>query len=200
MISSVAAGRTVCRSPTTPKSTSSKIGASSSLLTATIVFEVCMPARCWIAPEMPAATYSCGETVLPVWPTWKVCGYPAGVDRGARGADGGAERVGELLDRVEVAAGATTAGDHDRGLGELGAAGRLPRLRRHDLGALGRVGDRRGERPRRRRRRADSSGAAEFGLTVMIGVPLVTFACDGVVAGEHRLGGDRALLRRRRRR
>ncbi len=53
---SVAAGRTVCRSPTTPKSTSSKIGASGSLLTATIVFEVCMPARCWIAPEMPLAT------------------------------------------------------------------------------------------------------------------------------------------------
>ena len=55
LISSVAAGSTVCRSPTTPKSTSSKIGASSSLLTATMVFEVCMPARCWIAPEMPLA-------------------------------------------------------------------------------------------------------------------------------------------------
>ena len=53
---SAAAGSTVCRSPTTPKSTSSKIGASSSLLTATIVFEVCMPARCWMAPEMPLAT------------------------------------------------------------------------------------------------------------------------------------------------
>ena len=53
---SVAAGSTECRSPTTPKSTSSKIGASGSLLTATIVFEVCMPARCWIAPEMPLAT------------------------------------------------------------------------------------------------------------------------------------------------
>ena len=55
VISSVAVGSTVCRSPTTPKSTSSKIGASSSLLTATIVLEVCMPARCWIAPEMPLA-------------------------------------------------------------------------------------------------------------------------------------------------
>ena len=55
-------GRTLNRSPTTPKSTSSKIGASSSLLTATIVLEVCMPARCWIAPEMPAATYSWGDT------------------------------------------------------------------------------------------------------------------------------------------
>ena len=55
LTSSVTAGRTVWRSPTTPKSTSSKIGASSSLLTATMVLEVCMPARCWMAPEMPAA-------------------------------------------------------------------------------------------------------------------------------------------------
>src|SRR5687767_7141263 len=75
VISSVACGNTVLRSPTTPKSTSSKIGASSSLLTATIVFDVCMPARCWMAPEMPLATYSCGETVLPVCPIWEECGY-----------------------------------------------------------------------------------------------------------------------------
>ena len=54
--SSVAVGRTLWRSPTTPKSTSSKMGASGSLLIATMVFEVCMPARCWMAPEMPAAT------------------------------------------------------------------------------------------------------------------------------------------------
>src|ERR1044072_9243433 len=40
-----------------------------------MVLEVCMPARCWIAPEMPLAMYSCGETDLPVWPTWLVCGY-----------------------------------------------------------------------------------------------------------------------------
>src|SRR3712207_7357284 len=40
-----------------------------------MVFEVCMPARCWMAPEMPLAMYSCGETDLPVWPTWLVCGY-----------------------------------------------------------------------------------------------------------------------------
>src|SRR5690349_11215308 len=34
-----------------------------------------MPARCWIAPEIPEAMYSCGDTLLPVWPTWLVCGY-----------------------------------------------------------------------------------------------------------------------------
>ena len=68
------------RSPTTPKSASSKIGASGSLFTAMIVLEVCMPARCWMAPEMPTAMYSWGETVLPVWPTWNWCGYqPASV-------------------------------------------------------------------------------------------------------------------------
>src|SRR6266496_6145054 len=51
------------------------MGASGSLLTAAMTLEVCMPARCWIAPEIPAARYSCGETVLPVWPTWLLCGY-----------------------------------------------------------------------------------------------------------------------------
>src|ERR1700733_10920166 len=56
------------------------MGASASLLIAMIVFDVCIPARCWIAPEMPTATYSWGETVLPVCPTWNWCGYqPASV-------------------------------------------------------------------------------------------------------------------------
>ena len=55
-ISCTAWGSTVCRSPTTPKSAIAKIGASPSLLTTTTVFEVCIPALCWMAPEMPAAT------------------------------------------------------------------------------------------------------------------------------------------------
>src|SRR5262249_34586508 len=79
-ISSSSWGMTWNRSPTMPKSVISKIGASGSLLMAMMVLEVCMPARCWIAPEIPAATYSCGETVLPVWPTWNWWGYqPASV-------------------------------------------------------------------------------------------------------------------------
>ncbi len=45
-----------------------------SLLIATITFESFMPARCWIAPEMPTAMYSCGATILPVWPTCKSFG------------------------------------------------------------------------------------------------------------------------------
>ena len=43
-----------------------------------MTFDVRIPARCWIAPEMPTATYSVGLTVLPVWPTCSACGrHPA---------------------------------------------------------------------------------------------------------------------------
>ncbi len=68
-------GTISCRSPTTPRSLNSKIGAFPSLLIATITFELCMPTLCWIAPEMPSATYSFGETVLPVWPICAAYGY-----------------------------------------------------------------------------------------------------------------------------
>src|SRR5580765_7921585 len=54
--SSVSCGTISCRSPTTPRSANSKIGALPSLLIATIVPELCMPTLCWIAPEMPTAT------------------------------------------------------------------------------------------------------------------------------------------------
>jgi hypothetical protein len=50
-------------------SATSKIGASASLLMATMVPASLMPVRCWIAPEMPTATYSSGAMILPVWPT-----------------------------------------------------------------------------------------------------------------------------------
>ena len=54
--SSASFGTIACRSPTTPKSENSKIGAFGSLLMATITFEPCMPTLCWIAPEIPSAT------------------------------------------------------------------------------------------------------------------------------------------------
>ena len=73
--SSVSFGTIACRSPTTPMSQKSKIGAFGSLLIATIVPEPCMPTLCWIAPEMPQAMYSFGETDLPVWPTCVEYGY-----------------------------------------------------------------------------------------------------------------------------
>ena len=53
---SVSSGTILNRSPTRPMSATWKIGASSSLLMATMVFESFIPARCWIAPEMPIAT------------------------------------------------------------------------------------------------------------------------------------------------
>lgn len=52
----MSAGTTVNTSPTTPKSAISKMGASASWLMATMVLAVCMPARCWMAPEIPSAT------------------------------------------------------------------------------------------------------------------------------------------------
>ena len=54
--SSTSFGTISCRSPTTPRSENSKIGAFASLLIATITFEPCIPTLCWIAPEMPSAT------------------------------------------------------------------------------------------------------------------------------------------------
>ena len=56
LISVMMSGTRSNRSPTMPKSAMSKMGASSSLLIATIVSAVCMPTRCCTAPEMPTPT------------------------------------------------------------------------------------------------------------------------------------------------
>ena len=61
--SATIAGTISNRSPVMPKSAISKIGASGSLLIATIVREPFIPTRCWMAPEIPSATYSFGATV-----------------------------------------------------------------------------------------------------------------------------------------
>ena len=55
LIASVSLGMILCRSPTTPRSQNSKIGAFGSLLIARMFSEVCIPTLCWIAPEIPAA-------------------------------------------------------------------------------------------------------------------------------------------------
>ena len=52
---SVSFGMILCRSPTTPRSQNSKIGAFGSLLIARMFSEFCIPTLCWIAPEIPAA-------------------------------------------------------------------------------------------------------------------------------------------------
>src|SRR6185436_706728 len=72
---SVSFGTILLRSPTMPRSENSQLGALLSLLNATMFSEDCMPTLCWIAPEMPAARYSLGATVLPVCPIWAAYGY-----------------------------------------------------------------------------------------------------------------------------
>ena len=52
---SISAGTTLCTSPTMPRSATEKIGASPSLLTATMLSLFFMPTRCCVAPEMPSA-------------------------------------------------------------------------------------------------------------------------------------------------
>ena len=53
--SAFSSGSTWNRSATSPKSATWKIGASPSLLMATMTLLSFMPARCWMAPEMPTA-------------------------------------------------------------------------------------------------------------------------------------------------
>src|ERR1019366_5719912 len=75
---SVSLGRILLRSPTMPRSENSKIGALASLLIATMFSEACIPTLCWIAPEIPAARYSFGATVLSVCPICAAYGsHPA---------------------------------------------------------------------------------------------------------------------------
>lgn len=69
---SVSSGTISKRLPTRPTSATWNIGASASLLIAAITLLSFMPARCWIAPEMPAQRYSSGATFLPVCPTCKL--------------------------------------------------------------------------------------------------------------------------------
>lgn len=54
---SVSSGTALNKSATRPWSATWKIGASGSLFIATMVFESFMPAKCWIAPEIPTAIY-----------------------------------------------------------------------------------------------------------------------------------------------
>src|SRR5690606_10100831 len=68
-------------------------------------------------------------------------GAVAGVDRGARGAHGGAEPVGELVDDVEILgrADAAAAGDHAPGTLQVGAV-RAARGQADVAGVGGQVG------------------------------------------------------------
>ena len=100
---------------------------------------------------------------------------PAGVGGGAGGADGRAERVGQLLDDRELLgrADAPATGDHDRRLGELRARALLLLDPLHDPGALGGVGHGEGDALLGARARGGLDGSG-VGAHRDVGVPLVT--------------------------
>mmetsp|Transcript_6936 Transcript_6936/g.14267 ORF Transcript_6936/g.14267 Transcript_6936/m.14267 type:complete len:253 (-) Transcript_6936:314-1072(-) len=50
------------------------MGASASVLMATITLESFIPLKCCMAPEIPAAIYKSGATTFPVWPTCQSLG------------------------------------------------------------------------------------------------------------------------------
>jgi hypothetical protein len=59
-----------------------------------------MPARCWIAPLMPIGDVQLGRDDLAGLADLPVVGRVAGVDRGAAGAERGAELVGQRLEHL----------------------------------------------------------------------------------------------------
>ena len=59
-----------------------------------------MPARCWIAPEMPTAIYSSRRDDLAGLSDLVVVGHEAGIDRRARRAERGVQLVGELFEHA----------------------------------------------------------------------------------------------------
>src|SRR5271165_2527987 len=151
------------------------MGASGSLLTATIVLEVCMPARCWMAPEMPTAMYSWGETVLPVWPTWNWWGYqPASVT--ARDAPTAAPRasasssmiLNPSADPVPRPPDTTICASVRSGRSPLSAAARSVTV------AVFAAPDAANETATSSAAPCDGSALTAFGRTAMMGVPLVT--------------------------
>ena len=78
-----------------------------------------------MAPEIPTAMYSCGATILPVWPTCMSLGTKPGVDGGTGSTDRSAQLVGQRIQVLEVVAvlHATAAGNDDLGSGQLRTIG-----------------------------------------------------------------------------
>ena len=112
---------------------------------ATITFDSFMPARCWIAPEMPIADVELRRDDLAGLADLVVVRHEAGIDGGARGAERGTELVGERFEQrvvVLAAAQAAAAGNDDLGGAEFGAF-RLGQFAADQvgLGSVGRRGD-----------------------------------------------------------
>src|SRR3954463_2717452 len=142
---------------------------------ATMVFEVCMPARCWMAPEMPEATYSCGDTLLPVWPTWLVCGdQPAST--AAREAPTAAPRESARSSMRWKFSAPLTPRPPETTIAASVSSGRpvdsrgVREVTLVPVASAEKVTDSASTAPAA----GAASTAAEFGLTVMTGVPLET--------------------------
>ena len=154
-----------------PKSAISKIGASSSLLTATIVLRRLHAGAVLDRPGDAQRDVQLRRHGLAGLADLELARVVAGVHRGTRGADGRAQRVGQFLDHAEVLGAADTAatGDDDRGLGELRAVAGHRRLA---CGDLGRVLGGRGhlDVDAARPRRPPAAASIAPGRTVITGV------------------------------
>src|SRR5690606_16328565 len=130
---------------------------------------------CWIAPEMPLATYSCGDTVLPVWPTWKVCGIQP-ESTAAREAPTAAPRASARASTSVKSP--PVPRPPETTMAASVSSGRPVETRGSDatiLTCLAESGTS-NETASTAPAPATASGAAEFGLTAMTGAPLVTCA------------------------
>src|SRR6201996_3042710 len=143
-----------------------------------IVLEVCMPARCWIAPEIPTARYSWGETVLPVCPTWKECGYqPASVT--ARDAPTAAPRASASFSTILKPSSDPVPRPPETTICASVRSGRSPfsaTTRSTTVAALA-ASDAEKETASTAAAPADASGEIAFGRTAMIGVPALATEC-----------------------
>ena len=142
---------------------------------------------------MPAATYSCGDTCLPVWPTWLLCGYQpastaarlaptAAPSESANSSTGLKSPPVPRPPETTIAASVSSG----RPVAFLGCESVIRAARAVSL----RVTSKASTAPAA----GDASSGTEFGLTAMIEVPVVTVGGHGVRAGEDRLGGLDAVV------
>src|SRR4051794_14138569 len=134
-----------------------------------------MPARCWMAPEMPLAMYSCGDTDLPVWPTWLVCGYqPAST--AARDAPTAAPRESASASMTEKFSAPLTPRPPETTIAASVSSGRpvdwrgVRETTLVPVASSPKVTDSCSTAPAA----GAASTGAELGLTVMTGTPLLT--------------------------
>lgn len=122
---------------------------------------------------MPAATYSWGETCLPVWPTWLECGYqPAST--AAREAPTAAPSESASFSTTAKPSAAPTPRPPETTIADSVSSGRPVETRGVRETTLAALPVKETVTFSTVPAAAEASGAAEFGLTVMTGAPCVT--------------------------